>query len=268
MEEEMRMDENEQGEVGSNEEESGAEMSDSKPVPTKRGRGRPRGSSKLKGSVKDVDLTELHSDVYSGAAAQLPKQRGRPKKHASQRSTAQLHRDRGRPKGLGSKEDSCNEDHSPKKRGRPKGSLNKSTLEKAAASRNDLGENVPNDSSLPKNPRGRPKGSSMKRKAESVENDSGSAIPRKRGRPKGSPNKKPMLQRSVSSEEESGAYASDGNMNSQKRGQGRPRKGDNTVLSVPDVSQGISKRGRGRPRLSGKGSRDQQMVTDGSQVIK
>ncbi|XP_034016506.1 chromosomal protein D1-like [Thalassophryne amazonica] len=185
MEEEMRLGENEQVAAGSNEGQSSAEMFDSSPVPTKRGRGRPKGSSKLKISVKDVSLPEIHSDVSSGASAQLPKRRGHPKKVVSQHPTAQPHRGRGRPKGLRSKKDASNEDHSPKKRGRPKGSLNKSTLEKAAASRNDLGENVPNGSSLPKKPRGRPKGSSMKRKAESIEdNDSGSSIPRKRGRPK------------------------------------------------------------------------------------
>ncbi|XP_039978587.1 origin recognition complex subunit 4-like isoform X2 [Xiphias gladius] len=283
MEEEIRMAETEQGDGVSNEGESSVDMSNNSP--TKRGRGRPQGSKKLKVCVTDVNLMELVSGISNGGSTQPQRGRGRPKllatKHTLQEgsgdddadNSVQTHRGKGRPKG--SKKQTSNgdnpmTDHSPKKRGRPKKSLSKSTPEKATS------EDLPNGGSdTPKLGRGRPKGST-KRKSESLtsgEEDEGSSVkPRKRGRPKGSLNKKPRLEREVSSE---GEVETDGSLNSPKRERGRLRNAEvnNTGRLTQDTSNGVSntpRRGRGRPRKSlEQNSGDQQeLVTDGCQPAK
>ncbi|XP_044028605.1 chromosomal protein D1-like [Siniperca chuatsi] len=283
MEEETKTAETEQRDAANNEGEPSVDMPNNSP--TKRGRGRPQGSKKLKVCVTDVNLMELVSGISNGGSTQPPRGRGRPKlsgtKHTEQQGSGDDHADdsvqtptdQGRSKGSkkeASDEDSPMTDHSPKKRGRPKKSLSKSTLEKADA------EDLPNGASdTPKPGRGRPKGST-KRKSESLtsgeENEGSPVIPRKRGRPKGSLNNTPRLEREVSSEGEAEA---DGSLNSLKRGRGRLRKVEvnNIGESTQETSNGISKtprRGRGRPRKSiEQQSGDQQeLVTDGSQPAK
>lgn len=263
MEEEMVMAAAEQEDAPNNEGESSAEILNNSP--TKRGRGRPKGSKQLQVSVTDVNDTEEVSGISNGESTQPQRGRGRPrlsdKKNAEQvdgeNSVQTPKAGRGRPKGSG--KSNSNEDGTPKKRGRPKGSLNKSTLEKVAAG------DLPNGGSdTPKRGRGRPKGSTSKRKSESISGDDdddegGSVTPRKRGRPKGSSNKKPRLDRDGSSEEE---VESNGKLNSVKRGRGRPKK--------TGVSNGISKVARrGRPKKSAKlGSGRREAVTGGSQSGK
>lgn len=278
MEEEIRTAEAERGDAANN--ESSVDMSNS--GPTKRGRGRPQGSKKLKVCVTDVNLMELVSGISNGGSTQPQRKRGRPKlsgtKHTEQQgsgdnnadSSVQSLQGQGRPKGSknqGSDENSSMTDHSPKKRGRPKKSLSNSTLEKAEA------EGVPNGGSdAPKMGRGRPKGS-KKRKSETLtsdeENEGRLVTPRKRGRPKGSWNHSPKLE--VKSEGEAEA---DESLKTLKRGRGRPRKVvNNTVESTQDTLNSISKmpqRGRGRPRKSIELDRrgKKEVATDGSQPAK
>ncbi|KAI3358659.1 hypothetical protein L3Q82_015073 [Scortum barcoo] len=276
MEEETKAAETEQGDAANNEGEPSVDMPNS--TPTKRGRGRPQGSKKLKVCVTDVNLMELVSGISNGGATQPPRGRGRPKllkdteQQASEdnhaENSVQTHRGRGRPKGStkqASNEDSATTDHTPKKRGRPKKSLDKSTLEKADA------EDLPNGGSdRPKPGRGRPKGST-KRKLESLtsgdENEGSSVTPRKRGRPKGSLNKKPRLTREASDE---GEAECDGSLSLRKRGRGRPRKVE--VNSRESTQNGIAKtprRGRGRPRKNiEQKSGAKQELTDSSQPVK
>lgn len=284
MEEEIRTAETEQGDAASKEGESSVDMSNSSP--TKRGRGRSQGSKKLKVCVTDVNLMELVSGISNGGSRQPPRGRGRPKvtatKHTEQQGSGDDHADnsvqtpRGPVRQKGSKEQASNEDspitdNSTKKRGRPKKSPSKGTPEKAEDE--DLVANGSSDAQ--KAGRGRPKGSG-KRKLDSLtsgDEDEGSSVtPRKRGRPKGSPNKKPMLERQVSSEGEAEA---DGSLNSLKRGRRRLRKVEvsNSGESTQDTSNGISKmphRGRGRPRKSiVQDNREQEEpVTDGPQPAK
>ncbi|XP_018540583.1 uncharacterized protein LOC108888876 [Lates calcarifer] len=280
--EELRTAVTEQGDGVGNAGQSSVDMSNS---PTKRGRGRPQGSKKLKVCVTDVNLMELVSGISNGGSTQPQRGRGRPKlastkptvqegsedDHAD--NSVQTHRGKGRPKGSKKQASNGNNpmtDHSPKKRGRPKKSPSKSPPEKA------ISEELPNGgSATPKMGRGRPKGST-KRKLESLtsgEEDEGSSVkPRKRGRPKGSLNKKPRLEREVSSE---GEAETEGSLNSPRRGRGRLRKMEvnYTGRSTQDTSNGISntpRRGRGRPRKNiEQKSRDQQeLVSDGSQSVK
>lgn len=273
MDEETRPAEAERG--ASN--ESRVDVSNSSP--TKRGRGRPQGSKKLKVCVTDVNLTELVSGISNGGSTQPQRKRGRPKltdaKHTGSGdnnadSSVQSLQGQGRPKGSknqGSDENSPTTDHLPKKRGRPKKSLNNSNIEKADT------EGVPNGGAdTAKMGRGRPKGS-KKRKSEtltSVEENEGSlATPRKRGRPKGSLNNPPKQE--VSSEGEADA---DERIKTLKRGRGRPRKVvNNAVESTQDTLNSISKmphRGRGRPRKSIElDSRvKKELATDGTQPAK
>uniref|UniRef100_A0A3Q3KFI4 Uncharacterized protein n=1 Tax=Monopterus albus TaxID=43700 RepID=A0A3Q3KFI4_MONAL len=184
MEEEVRMAETEQGAAMSNEAQSSGHISNNSPA--KRGRGRPQGSKKLKGSGDD---------------------------HAN--NSVQTH------------------NHTHKKRGRPKKPLIKSSPEQAAA------EDLPNGGSdTPKMGRGHPKGS-VKRNSL--------VQSRKRGRPKGSLNKKPRLEKEVSSE---GEVETDVSLSSLKRVRGRPRKVEvnSTGESTQDTPNGIlhtPRRGRG-----------------------
>lgn len=280
MEEEMRMTEKGQGDAGSSEEESGVDVANNSP--TKRGRGRPKGSKKLQVWVTDVNL-ELGSEISNGGSTQTVRGRGSPKgkKNTAQQSeqesgddnapdTPQPQRGRGRPKGSGSKKQASNEDgstadHSPKKRGRPKGSSNKKTPNKPIASEDESGADLSNGGPIsPKKGRGRPKGSnSVKRKSESGmsegEDDGSSSPPRKRGRPKGSPNKKTQLMKlkemsgegDVTHSEDSTEDFTNGISSPSQRGRGRPRKAVKTSGSsnATDGSQ-TPKRGRGRPKGS------------------
>lgn len=264
MEEEIRTAETEQGDVASNEGESSVEMSNNSP--TKRGRGRPQGSKKLKVCVTDVNLMELVSGISNGDSTQPPRRRGRPKliKNTEQQASGDVHADNSvqtqESKKQASNEDSPTTDHTPKKRGRPRKSLSKSTSEKADA------KDLPNGGSdAPKAKRGRPKGST-KRKSESLTSDQneGSLVtPQKQRR---SLNKKPRLETEVSSE----ALKANGSPVSLIRRRGRPRKVEvnNTGNSTQATSNGISekpRRGRGRPR---KIVQQREMVTDGSQPAK
>lgn len=270
MEEEMVMAAAEQEDAPNNEGESSAEMLNNSP--TKRGRGRPKGSKQLQVCVADVNDTEEVSGISNGESARPQRGRGRPslsdKRNAEQQvdgenSVQTPKAGRGRPKGSG--KSNSKEDGTPKKRGRPKGSPNKSTLEKVAAG------DLPNGGSdTPKRGRGRPKGSANKRKSESISGDDddegGSVTPRKKGRPKGSSNKKPRLDRDGSSEEEA---ESNGKLNLAKRGRpkkmgvsngiakvarrGRPKKSAKLVSGKREAVTGSSqsgKRGRGRPKGS------------------
>ncbi|KAK2920994.1 hypothetical protein Q8A73_000479 [Channa argus] len=270
------MAETEQGDV-SNEAESSVHISNNSP--TKRGRGRPQGLKKLKVCVTDVNLMELVPGISNGGSTQPQRGRGRPKlsgtKHTAQEglgdaNSVQTHRGKGSPKGSKdhtSNGDSPVMDHTPKKRGRPKKSH---TPEKTAT------EDLANGGSdTPKMGRGRPKGS-VKRKSESLtsgEEDEGSSVkPRRRGRPKGSPNKKPRLEKEVSSE---GEAETDGSLNSWKRGRGQIRRVEvnNTGGLTQNSSNGISdmpRRGRGRPRKSIRQKSDDQKesITDASQPVK
>ncbi|XP_070840236.1 chromosomal protein D1 [Chaetodon trifascialis] len=281
MEKEIRTAETKQGHAASKVGQSSVDTSNSSPA--KRGRGRPQGSKKLKVCVTDVNLMELVSGISNGGPTQPQRGRGRPKltKHTEQQgsgdddadNSVQTRRGQGRPKGSkkqANDEDNIMTDLSPKKRGRPKKSLSKGSLDKADV------EELPNGGSdTPKMGRGRPKGSA-KRKSESLtssqENESSSVTPRKRGRPKGALNYSNRLDREVSSEGEAEA---DGDLTSPKSRRGRLRKVEvnNTEESTQDTSNGISKtlqRGRGRPRKNiQQGSEvKQELGTDDSQPAK
>ncbi len=170
MEEEIRTAEAEQADAASNEGESSVEMSSNSP--TKKGRGKPQGSKKLKVCVTDVNLMELVSGISNGGSTKPHRGRGRPKRTEQQGSrdrdadnSIKTPQGQGRPKGSkkeASDEDSLVTEHSPKKRGRPKKSLSKSTHGIADD------KELPNGGSdTPKPGRGRPKGST-KRKSESL----------------------------------------------------------------------------------------------------
>ncbi|KAM7373310.1 hypothetical protein PAMP_008173 [Pampus punctatissimus] len=263
MEKEMEMDEKEQEDAASKG-ESSVDMSNNNP--SKRGTGRPKGSKKLQVCVTDVNLLELVSGISNGGST-TPQEgiqkrgRGRPKlsTHTVQQGSGDnqagnsVQTDKGQEslKGSGSKKLASNEVHSPRKRGRPPGSLNKSTIEKAAAT------DLPNSGTdVPKRGRGRPKGS-IKRKSETItsgaEDEGSSVTPRKRGRPKGSLNKTPRLEREESSEGEE-KDVSNGISETPRRGRGRPRKSikHDSKHQQKQVSGGSqpTKRGRGRPKGS------------------
>ncbi|CAL8297965.1 unnamed protein product [Lota lota] len=293
MEEEMTMTVEGQGDPGSSEGESGVDMPISRP--TKRARGRPKGSKKLQVWVTHVDLSEFGSGISNGGPAQPLRSRGRPKssgnKHKVQkREQGSLNppRGRGRPKGSGLKnlarsEEGSGAGKSTWKRGRPKGSANRKTLSKLADGADDWDLTI-GGSFQPKKGRGMSKGStSLKRSAESSkseeEEDGEPGPPRKRGRPKGSPNKKSRLaeRREVSSEWESRSDSSGDSRSPAKRGRGRSRKSidegsvvaKQTVEDSSNDSYKSSPRGRGRPRKDIRQSSDpEQRVSDGSQPAK
>ncbi|XP_062292174.1 serine/arginine repetitive matrix protein 1-like [Scomber scombrus] len=240
MEKEVKIAEKEEDDAASKG-ESSVDMSNSSPA--KRGTGRPKGSKKLQVCVTDVNLMELVSGISNGESTAPHRGRGRPRLSTNtvQQGSADGQADNsvqtgsGQESPRGSKKLASNEDHVPRKRGRPLGSLNKSTLEKVAAT------DLPNGGTdTPKRGRGRPKGT-IKRKSETTEEGS-SATPRKRGRPKGSLNKKSRL---------SGGQqdVSNGISKTPRRGRGRPRKNIKQQKQVSGVSQS-AKRGRGRPKGS------------------
>lgn len=275
MEEVIRMAENEQGDAVKNEAQSSVHIS--KNSPSKRGRGRPQGSKKLKVCVTDVNLMELVSGISNGGSTQPQRGRGRPKlsKNMTQERpedvdySVQNHRGKGRLKGSKnqtSNRDSSVTDHTPKKRGQPKKSH---TPEKAAA------EDLANGNfNTPKIARGRPKGS-VKRKSESLtraEGNEGSSVkPTKRGQPKRCLNKKPRLEKEVSSE---GERETEESVNSTRRGRGRLRKVEviSTGGSTQDASNGISDTpqiGRKRTRKSTEQkSGERETLTDDSPPAK
>lgn len=236
--------------------EGESSMNMSNNSPTKRARGRPKGSKKLQVCVTDVNLMELVSDISNGGSKSGKRGRGRPRVSEKVLTDDDLTNDSANTLGdeeskndSESKKQASDEDHSPKKKGKPKRSLT----------------NLSNGGSdAPKRERGRPKGS-MKRSAQSVtsgEEDEGSAErPRKRGRPKGSFNKKPRLERRVSST----GQAADGNLSSPKRGRGRPRKEGNSIGSMQNVSNGFSKKETG---VSKQESKNQEESTYSSQPTK
>ncbi|XP_031151963.1 serine/arginine repetitive matrix protein 2-like isoform X2 [Sander lucioperca] len=234
MEDEIRTTETEQGDVASNEGESSVEMSNS---PTKKGRGRPQGSKKLKVCVTDVNLMELVSGISNGGSTQTPRKRGRPKR-AEQQGAGDDHADdsvqtQGSKKHA-SNEDSLTTDPSPKKRGRPRKSLSYSTPEKA-----DTKDVLNGDSETPKARWGRPKGST-KRKSESLtsEETEGGLVTQR------SLNKKLRLETELSSEGEEDAGVSQ--KPPIRRSRGRPRK----VISQERGDKEQAKRERGRPKGS------------------
>nr|XP_057902558.1 proline-rich protein 2-like [Doryrhamphus excisus] len=190
----------EQGDI-LNKEESGEENSDNGFV--KRGRGRPKGSKKLQVSIPDLNLMELVSGISNSGPA------------------------------LGFKTLDSGEEYTPKKRGRPKGSMSKRSAEKA-----------PNNSGSeePKRGRGRPKGSG-KRKAENISSDDESYewAPKKRGRPKGSGKKTPQSKE---------VELDDNGVPKTPRGRGRPRKSSSERKQMPADDPLRPKRGRGRPKGS------------------
>lgn len=168
-----------------------------------RGRGRPKGSKK---EDSDKNMTEQSS-----------KKRGRPKKSLSQTIGENLPNGGtdeskcGRPKGSAKRKleslTSGEEDATPRKRGRPKGSLNKIPRLQRELSDGNTADNIVNSprvgkgqrlklvltqslsngiSKTPLRRRGRPK------KKVSL-SDGSQPVKRGRGRPKGSPNKKPAV---------------------------------------------------------------------------
>uniref|UniRef100_A0A8C2YWL2 Uncharacterized protein n=1 Tax=Cyclopterus lumpus TaxID=8103 RepID=A0A8C2YWL2_CYCLU len=182
----------------------------------KRGRGRPQGSKKMKVSVTDVNLTE---QISNGGSKQSTRGRGRPKltKHTVQEGSGDDHVDHSLQTQVSNKqasnEDSLTANHSPKKRGRPRNSLNKSTSENAAA------KDLPNGGSdAPKARRGRPKGSLNRKSARLTK-----PAEKGRGRPKGSLNKKPPAYR-VHSKVGPATRGKRGRPRKQPAKRGRPRK--------------------------------------------
>ncbi|XP_034747710.1 mediator of DNA damage checkpoint protein 1 isoform X1 [Etheostoma cragini] len=251
MEEEMRSAETEQGDVASIEGESSLEMTNS---PTKKGRGRPQGSKKLKVCVTDVNLMELVSGISNGGSTQPPRKRGRPKlkKNAEQQGAGGDHADDS-VQSQGSKKHTSNEDslltdHSPKKRGRPRKYLSNSPPEKA-----DTKDLLNGGSDRPKAKRGRPKGST-KRKSESLTSEvtEGGFVTRRKQ--SWSPNKKLRLEPELSSEGEEDADVSQ--KAKMRRGRGRPKGSLNKKPPAFKVHGKVgwprrsltSKVKRGRPR--------------------
>ncbi|XP_077403866.1 uncharacterized protein LOC144036839 [Vanacampus margaritifer] len=228
-EEELKMVE-EQGNAPS-QQESSEDISAS--VLVKRGRGRPKGSKKPQISVPDVNLTEIVSGIANSSPAP------------------------------GFENMSGGEDRVPKKRGRPKGSGSKRSVEKAADD---------NGLDTPKRGRGRPKGSG-KRKAEKVTSEdesdevgrkkkprieldgddnnspNGIATPRRRGRPRKSSAERrapPGPKRGRGRPRKHPGAGAAGGGPAARRGRGRPRKSD--AVKRPAASYDGPPRKRGRPR--------------------
>nr|XP_061808740.1 serine/arginine repetitive matrix protein 1-like [Nerophis lumbriciformis] len=188
MEDEPKVLEEEQSNFPS-QQESSEEISET--VVVKRARGRPKGSNpgskKTLISTPDVNLMELVSGISnSSPTLGFENEDYTPKK-------------RGRPKGTGTKRVSDNGTDKPKSgRGRPKGSGTKRKAENVTsedesegsfvkAPRID-GDNSPNGIAVPRG-RGRPRKSSAERRPP----PSADGSRRGRGRPKGSINKKPSV---------------------------------------------------------------------------
>lgn len=212
----------------------------SKSSPPKRGRGRPQGSKKLKVCVTDINLAEQDPGISNGESIQPRRGRGRPKRLSSKEAVQAGSRNKGKGRSRGSKKEASSggsptSDLTPRKRGRPK-SYSQSIAHKVAA------EDLSNGgSSSPKVGRGRPKGST-KRKRVGAED----ATPKKRGRPK-----KRRLEAVVSSEEEA---ETDGSS---------PTKDKN----VPNGISPQKRRGRPRKSLDNK-KRNKKLLTDGSEPVK
>ncbi|XP_061753484.1 chromosomal protein D1-like [Nerophis ophidion] len=200
MEEDLRVVEEEQGDV-LNQDASSEENSDNNFV--KRGRGRPRSSKKPKVNIADLNLMELVSGISNSEPA------------------------------VGFKNLAGGEEYTPKKRGRPSGSVNKRTAEKALDN---------SSSGEPKRGRGRPMGSG-KRKVENLSSDDESNEwgPKKRGRPKSSAKKTPKPKE---------VELDENGIPKTPRGRGRPRMSSSERKQVPADDPLRPKRGRGRPRGS------------------
>lgn len=252
MEEKVRTAETENGNATKS--ESRADMA--KNSPTKRGRGRPQGSKKLKVCVTELNLMELVSGISNGGSNTKHAGRresgddsaGKSKKEGCHDDTPMTgsnldkantedlpndspKRGRGRPKGSKKHQNECAA--IPRKRGRPKGSLNK--------------KHVPSDNGQP-----------AKRRREGEPKLEESSISRLnvRNRLKLKKRTRPGLKGSIEGEGEAG-----GSLKTLKRGRGRPRK----------VGIGGSfRRGRGRPRrIIEQDSEDKkEPFTDGSEPVK
>lgn len=264
---------------------------------TKKGRGRPQGSKKLKVCVTDINLMALVSGISNGGSTEQ-QGRGLPKiikdtedqvdeaddsvdhqesSHVDS-PIADSPRKRGRPKKPRPDEDVLPHSPDPKESGKGKseslttGEENEgsdATPKKRGRPKKPKpdGEALPNGGSdRPKLGRGRPKGSG-KRKSESMttdkENESGTETPRKRGRPKGSPNKTPRLMAELNGEDEA---LTEESLNSPTGLRFRRRKLElnNSQQATPDTLNGTTKRGRGRPRKHVT----PQLAADGSPVPK
>ncbi|XP_029919862.1 serine/arginine repetitive matrix protein 2 [Myripristis murdjan] len=164
-------------------------------------------------------------------------------------------RGRGRPKGskklqvwvtdvnleLGSEISNGGSTQPARRRGRPKGKKN-TEQQSEQESGDDNADNTPK----PQRGRGRPKGSGVKKQASNEDQS-----PKKRGRPKGSTNKK-TLNKSIASEDESGADLSNGGAGPPKKGRGRPKGSGKRKAESEEENDGSSAppRKRGRPKGS------------------
>ncbi|KAM9776579.1 chromosomal protein D1 [Syngnathus typhle] len=169
----------------------------------KSGRGRPKGPKKSQISVHDVNLMELVSDIANNSSV------------------------------VGFEDTSKVEDYVPKKRGRPKGSGSKRSVEKVAHD---------NGTDTPKKGRGRPKGSG-KRKAENVTSEDESE---EAGPTDSSVSKAPRVE--LGDDDNNSPVNNSPNCIATSRGRGRPRKSSAERRPAPTVDG--PRRGRGRPKGS------------------
>uniref|UniRef100_A0A667WPH9 High mobility group AT-hook 1a n=1 Tax=Myripristis murdjan TaxID=586833 RepID=A0A667WPH9_9TELE len=140
--------------------------------------------------------------------------------------------------------DMANDSPAKRGRGRPKGSKK---LQVWVTDVNlELGSEISNGGSTQPRGRGRPKGSGVKKQASNEDQS-----PKKRGRPKGSTNKK-TLNKSIASEDESGADLSNGGAGPPKKGRGRPKGSGKRKAESEEENDGSSAppRKRGRPKGS------------------
>nr|XP_040045149.1 origin recognition complex subunit 4 [Gasterosteus aculeatus aculeatus]XP_040045150.1 origin recognition complex subunit 4 [Gasterosteus aculeatus aculeatus] len=178
-----------QGDATSHKETSCVEMSNNNSI--KRGRGRPQGSMKLNKlkQVLSISTSESKPPRRGRGRPKLPKA---TELEGSGDDLAGNSVQTQEPNKQSSDEDGPTADRSPRKRGRPKKSLYKSTCDDA--------EDLPNGASdAPKAKRGRPKGST-KRKSGSLtgRENGGSSVQRQN--PRRSSGKKPRLETEESSE--------------------------------------------------------------------
>lgn len=210
---------------------------DSASSPTKSRRGRSQGSKKLKVCVTDLHLVELVSGISDVDSTQPRSKRGRPRpshtKHTEDQGSANDSELQGSEDDDDNAEDLANSGSAkpegggnegspatiPRKRGRPKGSLNKYRRGMwesfSSGAEDDEGrinlrrgrgrprklvshtEETPNGvSDRPRRGRGRPRKSSAPASglAPGLATGEGQQVKRGRGRPKGSLNKKPRAQ--------------------------------------------------------------------------